>query len=382
MVNPSYRESETNYLLSLLSTAVRQMLLQLLKNRFRGGVLRLCPTSSPADAPGYAASSHQQQAKAVSLLPSPFFYPDGCAPCFAPAGDSYKQTFVGVAPPLPTCAAPSPMPATPPESSPAISTAEWTLLHQRSFTTRFLADAFGCAPERCQSLSDYIDLFQLHVGQHSRIRSDDFDGICVSLWKRYVLPMPWKFGSYGPSLDGEPIGGGGGEHDGAGAEDSDGGPLSAAPSPLTWEKVLRRENAYTRLLCGAFTHDFGTAAPPLRHVRFHFQWNQLQDVEAHEVAGRASHLDPFLYALATAGHDSVSPALLRFSAAAAQAAQRKCSITAQAVVRDDKDIQHGVGDNLAGVLVQGYLESLTGAAVGRRNAPHTEATGTLIGEAR
>ncbi|KAG5500226.1 hypothetical protein JIQ42_04561 [Leishmania sp. Namibia] len=367
IASPSYRESETSYLLSLLSTAVRQVLLQLQKNRVKGGVLQLCPTSSPPELSGYAASSHQQQAKAVSLLPSPFFYPDGCAPCFAPAGDSYKQTFVGVAPPLPTCAAPPPMPVSLPSSSPTISAAEWTLLHQRSFTTRFLADAFGRAPERCQSLSDYIDLFQLHVGQHSRIRSDDFDGICVSLWKKYVLPVPWKFYPYEPSLDGKPNGGG--EHaDGAWTTDSGGGPLSAAPSPLTWENVLRRENEYTRLLCGAFTHNFGTAAPPLKHVRFHFQWNQLQDVEAHEVAGRASHLDPFQYALATTAPGSTSPAVLAFSAAAAQAAQRKCSITVQAVVRDGKDIQHGVSDDLAQVLAQGYLESLTSATVGRRNA--------------
>ncbi|CBZ34785.1 hypothetical protein, conserved [Leishmania donovani] len=366
VVSASYRESETSYLLSLLSTAVRQMLLQQQKNRVKGGVLRLCPASRRAAAPGCAPPSHQQQALATSLLPSPFFYPDGCAPCFAPAGDSYKQTFVGVAPPLPTCAALPPLSVPPSSPSPTISAAEWLLLHQRSFTTRFLADAFGRVPEHCQSLSDYIDLFQLHVGQHSRIRSDDFDGICVSLWKKYVLPVPWKFQPYGLSTDSKPNSGGN-HADDAQAADGDGVPLSAASSSLTWESVLRRENEYARLLCGAFTHDFGTAAPPLKHVRFHFQWNQLQDIEAHEAVGRASHLDPFQYALTTTAPGTAPPAVLAFSSAsAAQAVQRKCSITAQAVVRDDKDIQHGVSEHLAEVLLGGYLESLTNATAARR----------------
>nr|CAJ2474767.1 unnamed protein product [Leishmania braziliensis] len=354
MVSASYRESETSYLLSLLSTGVRQALLQQ-KSRVNGGVLRLCPEPSRAAAPGCAPPSHRQPAATASLLPSPFFYPDGCAPCFAPAGDSYKQTFVGFAPPLPACAALPPMPA----SSPAISAAEWTLLHQRSFTTRFLADAFGRIPVHCQSLSDYIDLFQLHVGQHSRIRSDDFDGICVSLWKKYVLPLPWKFHPYGLSLDDSQ------------ATDSEGAPLSAASFALTWENVLRRENEYARLLCGGFTHDFGTPVPPLKHVQFHFQWNQLHDIETHEAAGRPSHLDPFQYALARAAPGTPSPTALFFSSVtAAQAAQRKCSITVQAVVRDDKDIQHGVSGHLAEVLAKGYLESLTSATAVRRTSAH------------
>ncbi|KAK7194571.1 Rab3 GTPase-activating protein catalytic subunit [Novymonas esmeraldas] len=322
-VNASYRDSETTYLLSLLSTAVRQALLQQQwRGRSTGAVLRMRP-SSAGGAPGGTAA-----AATTLMLPSPFVYPDGCAPCFAPAGDSYKQTFVGLAPPLPACAVLPP----PPSTSPSITTAEWTLLHQRVFTTRFLADAFGRAPENCQTLGDYIDLFQLHVGQHSRIRSDDFDGICVSLWKEYELPLPWRFHPCGPV------------------------PASAAaasPPSLTWETVLRRENDYTRLLCGVNTHDFGTTAAPLKHVRFHFRWNQLQDVEAHEVAGRASHLDPFEYALA---HSSAS--------AAAQAARRKCSITAQAVPRDSATIEHGVSARLSEVLTRGYLDTIAEATAG------------------
>ncbi|GET89253.1 hypothetical protein, conserved [Leishmania tarentolae] len=367
-VNVSYRESETSYLLSLLSTAVRQMLLQQQRNRVKGGVLRLCQASGRAVAPCMPLS-RRQYAPAASLLPSPFFYPDGCAPCFAPAGDSYKQTFAGIAPPLPTCAALPPMPVPPSSSSPAISAAEWTLLHQRSFTTRFLSDAFGHVPERCQSLSDYIDLFQLHVGQHSRICNDDFDGICVSLWKKYVLPVPWKFHPYGLSSHEKPNNSG--NHAGnTRAADGDSVALPAASLSLTWESVLNRENEYARLLCGAFTHDFGTTASPLKHVLFHFQWNQLQDVEAHEAVGRASHLDPFQYALATTAPGTPPLGVLTFSgSAAAQAAQRKCSITMQAVVRDDKDIQHGVSERLKEVLLEGYLESFTNVTAARRTTP-------------
>ncbi|KAG5502884.1 hypothetical protein JKF63_04655 [Porcisia hertigi] len=346
-VSASYRETETNYLLSLLSTAVRQMLLQ--KNRVNSSVLRLCPASTKTSALGCVSPPHKRQATVRTLLPSPFFYQDGCAPCFAPAGDSYKQSFVGISPPLPTSAALPSMPAaSPPPSSPAMSAIEWTLLHQRSFTTRFLADAFGRAPEHCQSLADYIDLFQLHVGQHSRIRSDSFDGICVSLWKEYVMPVPWKFYPYGPPVHGKP--------------NSDGG-LLLEGSSLTWESVLRRENEYTQLLCGTFTHDFGTTTPPLGYVRFHFQWNQLQDVEVHEASRGDSHLDPFQYAVAPETPGPTCPAVSALSSAAAfQAAQRKCSITVQTVVRDDKDIKHGVSEHLSEVLTQGYLEYLSNTA--------------------
>lgn len=333
----SYRESETNYLLSLLSTAVRQVLRQ----QQNGAVLRIGtaitnaaalsgPVSGAATPPIVRSSQF-----AAEALPSPFSFPDGCAPCFAPAGDSYKQSFVGVAPPLPSIGTLPPPPST-------MTAAEWALLHQRTFTTRFLSDAFAHPSEHCRTLSEFIDLFQLHVGQHSRIRSDDFEGICVSLREAYALPIPWKFHPYGPppTLS---------DAAGAAKKSKSSNAKEAAASALTWEAVLERENTYTQLLSGGFTHTFGTAVPPLKHVLFHFQWNQLQDVEAHEPSGRGGHLDPFQFAAAGAVPLST----------AAQAAQRKCWITAQAVVRSDEHLEGGgVGERLRAIVMERFLDPL------------------------
>ncbi|KPA79633.1 hypothetical protein ABB37_05425 [Leptomonas pyrrhocoris] len=364
----AYRESETTYLLSLLSTAVWQVLRQL-KNR---AVLRIGASTSPSGlAVPFTSSTTTNTSmmtpslpsrcakSAAEALPSPFFFPDGCAPCFVPAGDSYKQSFVGVAPPLPTMG--GSMPSTPPPSasasSPAeMSTAEWNLLHQRTFTTRFLSDAFAHPPEHCRTLAEFIDLFLLHVGQHSRIRSDDFEGICVSLWKEYALQIPWKFHPHGPPPPDAATAGtrkskSSSSKGGAATHETS---TSAAASSLTWEAVLERENACTRLLSGAFTHPFGTTAPPLKHVLFRFQWNQLQDVEAQEPHGRGSHLNPFQFATAPSPSGPLS--------AAAQAAQRKCCITAQAVARNDEDVQGGVRQRLHEVVERNYFDSLPSLA--------------------
>lgn len=342
----SYREGETNYLLSLLATAVRQVL----QRQRHHAVLRLGPvTPDCATAP----------ASAVSALPSPFAFPDGCAPCFAPAGDSYKECFAGLSPPLPTRGLPPlPPPSSPSSSSTAaeMSTAEMSLIHQRTFTTRFLSDAFPHPPANCRTLSDFIDLFQSHVGQHSRIRSDDFEGICVSMWETYVLPTPWKFYPRGPSTSRSKASSATTQNEEGDASTT----TAAAGTALTWDEVLQRENAHTRLLAGAFTHAFGTAAPPLKHVSFRFQWRQLQDVEAQDSSGRSGHLDPFHFSLL----DASTTAQATTTTAAAQAAQRKCCITAQAVPRTEEaggggGVGGGVARTLCTALAQHYLEHQT-----------------------
>jgi hypothetical protein len=345
----AYRESETSYLLSLLSTAVRQVLRQ----QKNGAVLRIGATTAPPRLSGCAVPPHSAPSakSAAATLPSPFSFPDGCAPCFAPAGDSYKQSFVGVAPPLPAMGALPPPPGPPT----AISTAEWNLLHQRAFTTRFLSDAFAHPPKQCRTLSEFIDLFQLHVGQHSRIRSDDFEGICVSMWETYVLPIPWRFHPYGPPLSPEMAAAAAKKSKLSSPKPTASEGASATPS-LTWSAVLERENAYTQLLSGTFAHAFGTPSPPLQHVLFRFQWNQLQDVEAHEPSGRGSHLSPFQFA----AHPLST---------AAQAAQRKCFITAQAVVRNEEHIECGVSQRLREVVEQRYLDPLARCAAPSPRSP-------------
>ncbi|KPI83123.1 hypothetical protein ABL78_7855 [Leptomonas seymouri] len=338
----SYRESETNYLLSLLSTAVQQVLRQQ-RNR---AVLRIGAMTMPPPHPTRWARS------AAETLSSPFSFPDGCAPCFSPAGDSYKQSFVGVAPPTPTVG--GSLPPSLSSSFPEMSTAEWNLLHQRTFTTRFLSDAFAHPPERCRSLSDFIDVFQLHVGQHSRIRSDDFEGICVSMWEEYALPIPWKFNPRGPPPHEDAVASAAQNfksNSATGAVRHEVSP-SAAASAVTWQEVLERENTYTRLLCGAFTHPFGTRAPPLKHVLFHFQWNQLHDVEAHASSGRSSHLSPFHFATMSSPSAPLSNAV--------QAAQRKRCITARAIVRDEH--MEGSESQHLRELVENYLDLLASRA--------------------
>lgn len=284
-VNTSYHIGETNYLISLLSTAVGNVML-------REQLFLVIP--------GTTATS----ARSSNMLPSPFSLTAGCIPCFAPIGDPYQQSYTGLTPPLPM-----PVHDHPPHLTPA----ERVLLHQQSFLSTFTSNAYGRPPPGCQTISELLDLFQLHVGQRSRISGDDFEGICISIRKEYHLKVPWRFPATG---------------------------LSSDCTRMTWTAIMERENTATQLLCGPWTHPFGTAQPPLLYLRLRAQWNQLQDVEAVE-ADKRGYLSLF----------KTPP-----PPTAARGAQRKCTITVQAVVRGEEQLDHAAAKTLQSRVLTPYLE--------------------------
>ncbi|PBJ73778.1 hypothetical protein BCY84_13506 [Trypanosoma cruzi cruzi] len=238
---PSYRTSESSFYLSLLTTAVGRVLHGPLSLRFDGD---------------------------PSCLPSPFFYANGMAPCFVSVGDHYQLAFKGVAPPVMV-------------SHAKCSTTEpWTLrqlIAQPVVKCRFHCSAYPHPPEWCQRVSDQLDMFQLQIGPQSRVQTDVFDGICVSLQRTFRLNVPRRFL----------------ENHYAEVEPSSCGDVKARSSTLLWHDILELENETMLLSAGPTSFPFGTGTAPLRGIDFCFQWNQLLDTEAHDGGRRNSNLNPF-----------------------------------------------------------------------------------------
>ncbi|RNF06197.1 putative outer dynein arm docking complex [Trypanosoma rangeli] len=237
----SCRPSESSFYLSLLTTAVGRALRGPLSLRFDGD---------------------------PSCLPSPFFYVDGMAPCFVAVGDKYQLAFKGVAPPVVVGAVAR------------RQTEPWTLLQlvaQPVVRCRFHCSAYPQPPEWCRRVSDLLDMFQLQIGPQSRLQTEVFDGICVSLQRAFRLSVPRRFwvndyAQTGPAAHA----------------------CANAPAPtLLWNDVLELENATMVLSAGPMTFPFGTGTPPLRGIDFCFQWNQLLDTEVHDDGGWSSNLGPF-----------------------------------------------------------------------------------------
>ncbi|RNF24895.1 putative outer dynein arm docking complex [Trypanosoma conorhini] len=238
---PSYRPSESSFYLSLLTTAVGRAL---------RGPLSLRLDGDP------------------SCLPSPFFYADGLAPCFVAVGDHYQLAFKGVAPPVML-------------GDGACRQAEsWTLqqlVAQPVVKCRFHCSAYPHPPEWCRHVSDQLDMFQLQIGTQSRVRTEVFDGICVSLQREFRLSVPRRFLLNDYAL----------------AESAARAGVDARVATLLWHDILELENETMLLAAGPTTFPFGSGTAPLRGITFCFQWNQLLDTVVHEDGGRSSNLNPF-----------------------------------------------------------------------------------------
>lgn len=306
------RESESTYYLSILSTAA-------------GNVFGPHQPLSVDLGEGW-----------FNQLPSFYYYHQNCVPCFAPVGDLFQQTYIGLSPPLAL-----PLPQRDPAASPTPAATLTALVSQPVLCTKFTCSAYPQPPQGCQYLCDFIDLFQLHIGRHSRIRMDEFEGICVSLRKSYVMTIPWQFQ---PLVLPVP------------SSSSPSGSTETASStrltregitePTSWNELIVKENDEMILLCGPHTNPFGTQACPLEEFRVDFQWNQLHDSEAFESTNR-SYLNPFLPS----------------SSVTAAEANRKCSVTTQAVVTEESAIRHIVTSRI-GMFVQLALKRVAQLASG------------------
>ncbi|ORC89672.1 kinesin [Trypanosoma theileri] len=267
----SYHTSESSYYLSLLTTAV---------SRVMRGPFSLHFGKDP------------------SPIPSPFFYANGTAPCFVSIGDHYELAFTGVSPPS--------------------MITEWgggnnnnnnnnsengklqQVISQPVVKCRFHCRAYSHPPQWCQRVADYLDIFQLQIGPQSRICTDIFDGISISLRRTFRLKLPRRFSPYHTEELKPTVGGRG--------------------NTLTWDEILQFENEIMLLSAGPTTFPFGTGTAPLRGVLFSFQWNQLHDTEVHDDGKKNSNLNPF-------GSDGVKT-------------QNKLTIKAIAIPKKECELNH------------------------------------------
>ncbi|KAG8345429.1 hypothetical protein TRVL_03734 [Trypanosoma vivax] len=277
----SYTDSEASFYLSLLTTAVGCAM---------RGPLTLRYDTDPLD------------------VPSPFFYERGMAPCFVSVGEHYKGMFVGMAPASTTIG-----------GAKGGANSLQDLVLQPVIKRRFQCSAYASAPELCRRLSDYVYMFQLHIGPRSHIVTKMCDGICLSTRRTYKMKVPRRF-----PMDGT-----------CGSTSTD---THYVDRTLSWESVLETENK-TTLPCGLTTFPFGTGTVPLEGICFTFQWNQLHGTEVPDDGGCGYSLDPF-------------------TADSTQLLQHKLVIHAGAIPRHDYEVDHNV-TNSAGEYVFTVMERLS-----------------------
>ncbi|AAZ10190.1 hypothetical protein, conserved [Trypanosoma brucei brucei TREU927] len=232
-------------------------------------------------------------------LTSPFYYANGTVPCFVAVGDPSQLTFMGVAPPALVDAFTS-------NGGAALDTTHATL-HQLFVhlvvKCRFCCTAYPSTPDCCRRVIDCLDVFQLHLGKQSRVRRDTFEGICVSLQRKFKLMPPRRF-SMNPALPR--------------ITSSD---IRHGELALSWGAALDNENDNILPSTMRTTFPFGTGTAPLRGIYFTFQWNQLRDTEARDDGARASNLNPF-------------------TPEAKYMLEDKLNITAVAIPKDESDLNH------------------------------------------
>nr|CCD17683.1 unnamed protein product [Trypanosoma congolense IL3000] len=211
-----------------------------------------------------------------STLPSPFYYAGGTVPCFVAVGDLSQMMFMGVAPPNFISSSGSDKEADAVTSARrCLQQQEQELLSQPIVKYRFCCSAHPRVPDCCKSVMGCLDAFQLHLGRQSRVRQDQFEGVCVSVQRTFKLVPPRRY-SMNPELPR--------------VTHKD---IRCGETALTWSDVIRRENELLLSSLGPGIFSFGTGTAPLRGIYFTFQWEQLRDTEVRDDGERISNLDPF-----------------------------------------------------------------------------------------
>ncbi|CCD12484.1 unnamed protein product, partial [Trypanosoma congolense IL3000] len=304
--------SESSFFLSLLVTAVSRLMRLSLSLRFR---------SDP------------------SALPSPFYYAGGTVPCFVAVGDLSQMMFMGVAPPNFISSSGSDKEADAVTSARrCLQQQEQELLSRPIVKYRFCCSAHPRVPDCCKSVMGCLDAFQLHLGRQSRVRQDQFEGVCVSIQRTFKLVPPRRY-STNPEL--------------LRVTHKD---IRRGETALTWSDVIRRENELLLASLGPGIFSFGTGTAPLRGIYFTFQWEQLRDTEVRDDGERVSNLDPF------APEEKL---VLR----------DKLVISAVAIPKDDYELNHAACKNIS-KYTDAVMEYL--AAGGDTGSKQTCMTGELM----